>query len=61
MFEMTRDIPWVGTRMLAEPISASDITARVEKTTHPDMKNSQVVPMRPDKCYISLVRRCFLL
>ena len=58
MFEMTRDVPWVRTRMLAEPISASDIAARVEKTTHPDMKNSRVVPMHPEKGYISLVR-CF--
>jgi len=56
MFEMTRDVPWVGTRMLAEPISASDIAARVERTTHPDMKNNRVVPMRPEKGYISLVR-----
>ena len=59
MFEMTRDVPWVGTRMLAEPISASDITARVEKTTHSDMKNSRVVPMRPEKGYIYLVRGYF--
>jgi len=58
MFEMTRDVPWAGTKMLAEPISASDITARVEKTTHPDMKNSWEVPMRPEKGYISLVRCC---
>jgi len=56
MFEMTRDVPWAGMKMLAEPVSASDITARVEKTTHPDMKNSRVVPMRPEKGYISLVR-----
>jgi len=55
MFEMTRDVPWAGTKMLAEPISASDITAQVERTTHPDMKNSRVVPMRPEKGYISLV------
>jgi len=41
--------------MLAEPISASDIIARVERTTHSDMKNSRVVPMRPEKGYISLV------
>jgi len=34
MFEVTRDVPWARTKMLAEPISASDITARVEKTTH---------------------------
>jgi len=55
MFEMTRDVPWAGTKMLAEPISASDIIARVERTTHPNMKNSWVVPMRPEKGYISLV------
>ena len=58
MFEMTPDVPWVRTRMLAEPISASDIVARVSKTTHSDLKNSRVVPMRPEKGYISLVRRC---
>jgi hypothetical protein len=44
--------------MLAESISALDITARVEKTTTPEMNNSRVVPMRPEKGYISLVRRC---
>jgi len=60
MFEMTRDVPWAGTRMLAEPVSASDIVARVEKTTHSELKNSRVVPMRPEKGYISLVRPCFL-
>jgi len=59
MFEMTQSVPWVGTRMLEEPVSASDIAARVSKTTHPDMKNSRVVPMRPKKGYISLVRWCF--
>ena len=59
MFEMTRDVPWVGTRMLAEPVSASDIAARVSKTTHSDLKNSRVVPMRLEKGYISLVRCCF--
>ena len=59
MFEMTRDVPWAGTRMLAEPVSASDIAARVAKTTHPDLKNSRVVPMRPEKGYISLVRGYF--
>jgi len=61
MFEMTRDVPWVGTRMLEAPVSVSDIAARVSKTTHPDLKNSRVVPMRPEKGYISLVRRrlCF--
>jgi len=37
---MTRDVPWVRTRMLAEPVSTSDITALVAKTTHPDLKNS---------------------
>jgi len=58
MFKMTRDVPWAGTKMLAELISASDITAWVEKTTHPDMKNSRVVPMCPEKGYISLVRCC---
>jgi len=59
MFEMTQDVPWVGTRMLEEPVSASDIAARVSKTTHPDLKNSRVVLMRPENGYISLVRCCF--
>jgi len=45
--------------MLAEPVSASDIAARVTKATHSDLKNSWVVPMRPEKGYISLVRCCF--
>ena len=56
MFEMTRDVPWVGTRMLETPVSASDIAAWVSKTTHSDLKNSRVVPMCPEKGYISLVR-----
>ena len=60
MFEMTWDVPWAGTRMLAEPVSASDIVSRVEKTTHSELRNSRVVPMRPEKGYISLVRRHFL-
>jgi len=55
MFKMTRDVPWVGTRMLAEPVSASDIAARVVKTMHSDLKNSRVVQMRLEKG-ISLVR-----
>ena len=59
MFEMTRDVPWVRTRMLEEPVSASDIAARVAKTTHLDFKNSRVVPMPPEKGYISLIRCCF--
>jgi len=59
MFEMTQDVPWVGTRMLEAPVSASDIAARVSKTMHPDLKDSQVVPMRPEKGYISLVRCYF--
>jgi len=59
MFEMTWDVPWDGTRMLAEPVSASNIATRVSKTTHLDLKNSRVVAMRPEKGYISLVRRCF--
>jgi hypothetical protein len=57
MFEMTRDVPWVGTRMLEAPVSASDIASWVSKTTHPDLKDSRVVPMRREKGYISLVRR----
>jgi len=60
MSEMTREVPWVGTRMLEAPVSATDLTTRVS-TTHPDLKDSQVVSMRPEKGYISLVRHCFCL
>ena len=59
MFEMTWDVPWVGTKMLAEPVSASHIAARVSKTTLPDLKNSRVVAMRPEKGYFS-GKRMFL-
>ena len=61
MWEMTREVPWVGTRMLEELVPATDITAWVSRTTHPDLKDSRVVPMRPEKGYISLVRHCFCL
>ena len=61
MWEMTREVPWVGTWMLEEPVSVTDITTRVSRTTHPDLKDSRVVPMRPEKGYISLVRRYFHL
>ena len=43
-------------------MSATDIATWVSRTTHPDLKDSRVVPMRPKKGYISLVRcRLFLL
>jgi len=61
MFELTRDVPWVGTRMLETPVSATDIAAQLSKTTQTDLKDSRVVPMRPEKGYISLVRHCFCL
>ena len=57
MFEMTRDVPWVGTRMLEAPVSATEIGTRVSRTMHPDLKDSRVVLMHPEKGYISLVRR----
>jgi len=47
-----------------EDVGRADIGIRHrrpgEKTTHPDMKNSRVVPMRPEKGYISLVKCGFL-
>jgi len=49
MFEMTRDVPWVGTRMLEAPVLATEIASRVSRTTHPDLKDSRVVPVRPEK------------
>jgi len=61
MLEMTRDVPWAGTRMLEAPVSATEIATQVLRTTRPDLKDSRVVPMRPEKGYISLIRRCFCL
>jgi len=48
--------------MLEAPVLAMEIASRDSRTTHPDLKDSRVVPMRPEKGYISLVRRrfCFL-
>jgi len=46
--------------MLAEPVSASDIAARVAKTTHPDLKNSRVVSMRFLSSTFALVSFFFL-
>ena len=61
LWEMTREVPWVGSRMLEAPVSATEITSKVSRTTHPDLKDSRVVPMRPEKGYISLVRCCLHL
>ena len=56
MWEMTRETPWVGTRMLEAPVSATEISTRISRTISSDLKDSRVVPMRPDRGYISLVR-----
>ena len=56
MWEMTRDTPWVGTWMLEVPVSVTEINTRVSRTISSDLKNYRVVPMRPDRDYISLVR-----
>ena len=40
MFEMTRDVPWAGTRMLEAPVSATEIATSVLRTTHPDLMDS---------------------
>ena len=61
MWEMTRETPWVGVRMLETPVPASEITTWVSRTTHSDLKDSRVVSMRPEKGYISLVRCRFFL
>ena len=61
MFKMTWEVPWVGTRMLEAPLSATEIATRDSRTTHPDLKDSGVVSMRPEKGYISLVRCHFYL
>jgi len=57
MWEMTRETPWVGTRMLEAPVSAPEISTRILRTISSDLKDSRVAPMRPDRGYISLVRR----
>jgi len=61
MWEMTREVPWVGTQMLEAPVPTSEIASRVSRTTHSDVKDSRVVPMRPEKGYISRVRHRFCL
>ena len=55
MWEMTWEVPWVGTRMLEAPVSATEIDTRISRTISSDLKNSRVVPMRPDRGDISLV------
>ena len=57
MWEMTRDTPWVGTRMLEMLVSATEINTRISRTISSDLKKYRVVPMCPDRDYISLVRR----
>ena len=49
MWEMTRDTPWVGTRMLEAPVSAMEINTHISRTISSDLRNYQVVPMRPDR------------
>jgi len=49
MWEMTQETPWIGTRMLEAPVSATEISTRISRTIHSDLKDSQVVPMRPEK------------
>ena len=61
MWEMTRETPSVGTRMLEAPVSATEISTRISRTISSDVKDSRVAPMRPDKGYISLVRCCIYL
>ena len=38
MWEMTRGTPWVGARILETPVPASEITTRVSRNTHSDLK-----------------------
>jgi len=56
MWEMTWETPWVGTRMLETPVSATEIGTQISRTISSDVKDSRVAPMRPDRGYISLVR-----
>jgi hypothetical protein len=56
MWKMTHDTPWAGMRMLEVPVSATEINTRVSRTISSKLKNYRVVPMRPDRDYISLVR-----
>ena len=49
MWEMTRETPWVGARMLEVLVSATEITTQISRTIHSDLKDSQVAPMRPNR------------
>jgi len=40
MWEMTRETPWVGLRMLEAPVSATEITTRISRTIPLDLKDS---------------------
>ena len=56
MWEMTRETPWVGTRMLEALVFVMEISTRISRTISSDLTDSRVAPMRPDRGYISLVR-----
>jgi len=60
MWEMTRDTPWAGTRMLEAPVSPTEIDTQVLRTISSELKNYRVVPMCPNRDYISLVRHLHL-
>ena len=52
--------------MLEEPVLALEISLRVLRTISSELKNYRVIPMRPDRDYISLVRHlhphsCFVV
>ena len=51
MYKAARD----ASRMLSEPVPERDIVAWVGRMVHPDLKKFRVIPMRPERGYISLV------
>jgi hypothetical protein len=61
MWEMIPNAPSTGTRMLEEQVPASEINTRVSRIISSDLKNYRVIPMRPDRDYISLVRHFHLI
>jgi len=66
MWEMTPNAPLARTWMLEEPVPALEISLRVSRMVSSELKNYWVIPMRPDRDYISLVSHlhpyfCFIV
>jgi len=60
MWEMNPNAPFARTRMLEVLVSATEINTRVSRTISSELKNYRVVPMHPNRDYISVVRHLYL-